>query len=667
MAFSRWLRNFKIMLKPKAKSSPGSTYHRPAIEALEERRVPSWGGWGSSFATGHFGQFLASDFVFHRDADDSISSSAGAEMHVRHHDQDAGDADDHEASDSLSATNLNQTKTYSAGAASVALDDIAVSDANSNATITATLTLADPATGTLSAASGNGESYDSSTGVWTVSGSLTKVNAALAAVAFLPKADNTSDTTIAVKISDGSSSESEHHCGGDDSSTLDGTIKLNVSTSASNAPTATNLNQTKTYTAGAASVALDDIVVSDSNSSATITAKLTLANTSTGSLTASSGNGESYDSSTGVWTVTGSLTKVNAALAAVAFVPASTNAANTTVAVSIRDASGAGPNGSIALDVASSNNAPTATNLNQTKSFTAGAETVDLDHIVVSDATTGATITAKLTLADPTSGSLTATSGNGESYNASTGVWTVTGTADQVNAALAGVAFVPNPDNPVNASIAVQVRDSSGSGPDGTIALTVTTESIATNGISQTTTDGSQVSSENGDDARERDQDDTASDSLSATNLNQAKTYSKGTASVALDPIVVSDTNSSANITATLTLDDPAVGSLTAASGNGETYDSTKGVWTVTGSVAKVNAALAAVAFIPGANNTTNTTIDVDISDGSQTHEGHCGRESEGLDGTISLNVATTTSTQAVTTATADLSWLGSQRSWWRF
>ena len=44
------------------------------------------------------------------------------------------------------------------------------------------LTLADPATGVLTAASGNGESYTAGTGVWTVTGTLAQVNAALAAV-----------------------------------------------------------------------------------------------------------------------------------------------------------------------------------------------------------------------------------------------------------------------------------------------------------------------------------------------------------------------------------------------------------------------------------------------------------------------------------------------------
>ncbi len=48
---------------------------------------------------------------------------------------------------------------------------------------------------------------------------------------------------------------------------------------------ATNTSQTKSYTEGAATVALDDIVVSDVDTGEIVTARLTLANTSAGVLT----------------------------------------------------------------------------------------------------------------------------------------------------------------------------------------------------------------------------------------------------------------------------------------------------------------------------------------------------------------------------------------------
>ncbi|RMF78435.1 MAG: hypothetical protein D6744_10120, partial [Planctomycetota bacterium] len=189
------------------------------------------------------------------------------------------------------ATNTSQTKTYTEDDASVALDDIVTSDPDSGDQITATLTLADPSAGSITATSGNGETYNAGTGVWTITNSPATVNAALAAAAFIPAADYDVNTTIAVNIADG---------GEDGAQARTGTINLNV-TAVNDQPSATNLTQTKSYTEDAPSVALDDIVVTDPDTGEQITATLTLANTATGALSASSGNGESYNAGSGVW------------------------------------------------------------------------------------------------------------------------------------------------------------------------------------------------------------------------------------------------------------------------------------------------------------------------------------------------------------------------------
>ncbi|WP_320171226.1 DUF4347 domain-containing protein [Maridesulfovibrio sp.] len=103
--------------------------------------------------------------------------------------------------DQLEATHLTQNKIYIEDAASVALDDIFVSDPDTAEQITATLTLADTAAGSLTA--NDGASYTAGTGVWTITGTVTQVNAALAGVAFTPAANYDADTTIAVNIKDG--------------------------------------------------------------------------------------------------------------------------------------------------------------------------------------------------------------------------------------------------------------------------------------------------------------------------------------------------------------------------------------------------------------------------------------------------------------------------------
>ncbi len=111
-------------------------------------------------------------------------------------------------------------------------------------------------------------------------------------------------------------------------------------------------------------MALDDIVVTDvdTGSAQTITATLTVADTATGSLTAASGNGETYTTGTGMWTVTGTRANVSAALAAVSFTPLVTNDVDTTVAIHVEDGNGARPlDGAIMLKVTPANDAPTAT------------------------------------------------------------------------------------------------------------------------------------------------------------------------------------------------------------------------------------------------------------------------------------------------------------------
>ena len=480
-----------------------------------------------------------------------------------------------DANDPPTATNLTQLRSYTEGAASVALNDIVVSDQDAGDTITATLTLTNTATGSLTATSGNGETYVAGTGVWTVSGSVTVVNAALAAIAFVPTTNNDLDTTISTLIRDAAMT-----------GPAAGTITLDV-TPANDPPTATSLTQLKSYTEGAASVALDDIVVSDVDTGEIITAKLTLANTATGSLTATSGNSETYTAGTGVWTVTGTVAAVNAALAAVAFTPTTNNDTDTTISTLIRDVANTGPAaGTITLDANGQNDPPTATNLTQLKSYTEGAASVALDDIVVSDVDTGESITATLTLANPSAGSLTATSGNGEMYTAGTGVWTFTGSVAAVNAALAAVAFVPTTNNDVDSTISTLVRDAASTGP---AAGTITLDANGQN------------------------------DPPTATNLTQLQSYTQGAASVALNDIVVSDVDTGETITATLTLANTATGALTTTSGNGETYTAGTGVWTVTGTVAAVNAALAAVAFQPTLSNSVDTTISTLIRDAANT------------------------------------------------
>jgi len=474
--------------------------------------------------------------------------------------------------DAPTATGGSQGWLYNEGVAVLNLVDIVVSDVDSGEIITATLTLADTGTGSLSA--NDGATYTPGTGVWTITDTLPNVNTALANLVFNPNTDNDINTTINVHIEDAAGA-----------GPADSTIDLDV-TPFNDAPTATNMTQVLPYNEGDAVVAVNDIVVTEVDTVDTITATLTLANTSTGALSAN--DGASYNGGTGIWTITDTVTNVNTALANVVFNPNPANDVDTTITTHIEDAAGTGPvDGSITLDVTPINDAPTATNLSSTSTYNEGDASVAITDIVVSDIDTGDTITATLTLADTATGSLSAN--DGASYTPGTGVWTITGTVAQVNTALANLVFNPTVNNEVDTSISVNVDDGD---EDGSGALTGTIDLNVT----------------------------PVNDAPIATNLSSGTNYDASDSVVALNDIVISDVDSGETVTATLTLANVNAGSLSA--NNGATYNATTGVWTITGSVAQVNNALANLEFSPVANNTLDTTVAISIDDGDEDSSG---------------------------------------------
>ena len=206
--------------------------------------------------------------------------------------------------------------------------------------------------------------------------------------------------------------------------------------------------------------------------------------------------------------------------------------------------------GSMCVFTASATNQPpVATNLSASESYTEDTP-LNLTDIVVSDVDS-ANVTATLTLSNVAAGSLTtATSGAVTStYIAGTGVWTASGAIADVNALLAGVTFTPAANFNGNFSIATSVSDGVAPAITGTKAFTGT----------------------------------AVNDAPTATNLSAAETYTEDTPLNLID-IVVSDVDS-ANVTATLTLSNPAAGSLSTATSGAvtSTYNAGTGVWTAIG------------------------------------------------------------------------------------
>ncbi|MCK1434963.1 tandem-95 repeat protein [Bradyrhizobium sp. 15] len=102
------------------------------------------------------------------------------------------------------ATNLSAPETYTEDTA-LNLSDIVITDIDSS-TITATLTLSNPAAGALSTTTSGAVTSTYAGGVWTASGATADVNALLAGVKFIPAANFNGNFSIATTVSDGTAS-----------------------------------------------------------------------------------------------------------------------------------------------------------------------------------------------------------------------------------------------------------------------------------------------------------------------------------------------------------------------------------------------------------------------------------------------------------------------------
>ena len=176
------------------------------------------------------------------------------------------------------------------------------------------------------------------------------------------------------------------------------------------------------------------------------------------------------------------------------------------------------------------------------------------------------------------------------SFNSATGILTLTGTASVADyqAALRTITFA----NLTN--------------DDPTAGGTALTRSIA-----WTANDGEFV----GSSVFTTINVTAVNDAPTATNLSAAENYVEDTP-LNLTDIVASDIDS-ATVTARLTLSNPAAGTLSTGTSGSVTSTFAAGVWTATGSIADVNALLAAVSFNPAANFNGSFTIATSVSDGS--------------------------------------------------
>jgi len=466
-------------------------------------------------------------------------------------------------------------------------------------------------------------SYNSSTGVLTLTSSGSTATAAewqsaIRSVTYANSSDAPSEAarTISITVNDGT----------DDSNTATKTVSV---TAVNDAPTASNLTQTVPYTEDPGSVvALGDIVVTDADSGDTITATLTLSNTAAGSLTtgtfgsASSG----YDANTGIWTVSGSVDDVNAALAAVAFTPTADWDQDVTITTQIRDATNAGPaNGTITLDVAAVDDMATASAPTDVTVFTDTESNLDLSALDFADVdSTTLTVTLTLnagTFSSPADGSGVGSGVTAALLNATT--ITLAGSITDINAYL-------------GTSSNIKYTTASGAQGDNVAAITVK----ANDGTTDATVATINIDAEDPNDAPVLT---PASPTLTGIN-EDATTNSGQTVGSFLTGVTDADAGAVTGI---------AISGLTSGNGSWQYSTDAGSNWTNVGAVSETGALLLRstdlVRFVPNGENATAASISYHAWD--QTGSGSAGSKvsvtSTGAD--TAFSTATDTASITVT------------------
>lgn len=233
-----------------------------------------------------------------------------------------------------------------------------------------------------------------------------------------------------------------------------------------------------------------------------------------------------------------------------------------------------------ALSVPVANTAPTLAGLPAVTAARDDTALPPFAGLVVTDPDAGQQQTLQITLSNPANGTLT-NLGAGR-YDASTGVYTVTGTADAVSAAAAALIFVPtrrqtSPGQQVATDFSVQVRDSTGAG--GPAAVTrVTAKAINTAPSVRDAAPGQAI-------------------------LPGAQTRLFG-------GLLLQDPDLGQTETLTIRFANPAIGTLGGA-GPGR-YDAAAGLFTSSGTLAALTAETAGLVFTGAQPGSTFVTITLD-------------------------------------------------------
>ncbi|MDZ8259486.1 beta strand repeat-containing protein [Nostoc sp. ChiQUE01b] len=374
---------------------------------------------------------------------------------------------------------------YTENATTTIDSGITVSDVDSANLVSATVSITSgfiSAQDTLAFTNQNGitGSYNSSTGVLTLTGSATVANyqTALRSVTYTNSSDNPNLTPriISFVANDGIA----------DSTAV--TRSINI-TAVNDAPVATATNSALVYTENATTAIDSGITVSDVDSANLVSATVSITSgfvsaQDTLAFTNQNGITGSYNSSTGVLTLIGSSTVANyqTALRSVTYTNSSDNPSTTSRTVSFVVDDGTANSTVVTrnINITAVNDAAVATASNSALAYTENATTAIDSGITVSDVDSANLVSATISISSgfaSTQDTLAFTNQNGiiGSYNSSTGILTLIGSATLANyqTALRSITYTNSSDNPSTTSRTVSFVVN-----DGTANSTAVTRNI---------------------------------------------------------------------------------------------------------------------------------------------------------------------------------------------